>query len=379
MMGMRKSADINPWNSMQKSSALRESMVVIPGGSSPAAVPASGTQPLQQAEKCCAYNLTRGRFLSTDVESADFPNVVLSARLPLLTPESNAGLWLVPFRGISPMNVRVPIDLIYLDHKCDVLDVVELFPVSNTSPSGAPAASVLAVPAHTISTTETRRGDRLTFCAPAEIARRLLRNPESETGTQAKEGAAPDDGESEPKPAGKLFPWLDGSLSSSAGETPSREATPAAPDPQPGADFLPPTQKKTKASKSWLQRWLNPDPRDPRKAPREALTWLAACYFTGGVSKAQPVRDISPTGVFILTEERWYLGTIIRITLTDRRPAAMELSITVNAKAVRWGNDGVGLKFVFGDENGPHRDIVMGGSSRLEMEQFLQRVRIVTD
>jgi len=33
------------------------------------------------------------------------------------------------------------------------------------------------------------------------------------------------------------------------------------------------------------------------------------------------VRDISPTGMFIVTEERWYWcpsGTVIRVTLTDR-------------------------------------------------------------
>ncbi|MGA2650080.1 MAG: PilZ domain-containing protein [Terracidiphilus sp.] len=355
---------------MPLSSNAREPLILLPKGSTGAAVPAPAIPP-QQAESGCAYNLTRGRFLSTGVDSADFPVPALSARLPLITPGSNTGLRMIPFRGISPMNVQVPVDLIYLDHDCNVLDVVELFPVSIASASRVPAASVLAVPAHTISTTETCRGDRLTFCSSTEIAEQLLRNAESETATKAIQDAAPDDGLSTPRQPGKVLPWLSPSTPAFIEEKPLSVIPPATPVPPSVADPAPHAPKPAKASKSWLQRLLNPDPPEPRKTLRVASPSLTAHFFTGGPPKAHGVRDISPTGVFLLTEERWYLGTLIGITLTDSQLKGPERFITVTAKAVRWGNDGVGLEFVFAKENGG----VKGTATKREMEYFLQRDR----
>ena len=90
-----------------------------------------------------------------------------------------------------------------------------------------------------------------------------------------------------------------------------------------------------------------------------------------------PVRDISPTGMFIVTEERWYPGTVIRVTLTDRHNPTAERSITVNAKAVRWGSDGVGLEFVL-DGTNRRKSLNAGRMERAngmdpeEIEEFLR-------
>lgn len=359
---------------MPQSSKARESLILLPGGSTGASVSAPSTPP-QQAESHCAYNLTRGRFLSTGVESADFPVPLLSARLPLITPGSNTGLRMIPFRGISPMNVQVPIDLIYLDDDCNVLDVVELFPVAVATASRVPAASVLAVPAHTVSTTETRRGDQLKFCTSAEIAEQLLRNAESGAVAKVTSDATADDSLFTPRQPGKILPWLNGPTPGLVDEKSSIEPPPAIPVSPSVADPLPPPQNPGKAPKSWLQRLLNPDPPQPRKTSREASPWLTAHFFTGGPPKAHAIRDVSPTGVFLLTDERWYLGTLIGITLTNGQLPSSDRCITVNAKAVRWGNDGVGLEFIFEKENGNQRASVMGGATRREMEQFLQRAK----
>jgi len=50
-----------------------------------------------------------------------------------------------------------------------------------------------------------------------------------------------------------------------------------------------------------------------------------------------------------LTERRWYLGTLIIMTLqmTDSTHADGENAIAVLAKVIRSGPDGVGFKFVF--------------------------------
>jgi hypothetical protein len=140
-----------------------------------------------------------------------------------------------------------------------------------------------------------------------------------------------------------------------------------------------PAQKKI--SKNWLQRLLSTDPPDPRKTQREALTWISAYFFTGGRPLAHGVRDISVTGLYVLTEERWYMGTIIRITLTDQRQPVAERSCTVNARVVRWGNDGVGLQFVLTDTKDRRRENQVTGDgqvhcvSKVQVEQFLQRIR----
>ena len=73
---------------------------------------------------------------------------------------------------------------------------------------------------------------------------------------------------------------------------------------------------------------------------------MIAYYFTGGTPQPHAVRDISQTGMYIVTEERWYPGTVVRVTLTNRHNPTNERSITVNAKAVRAGSDGVGFEFV---------------------------------
>jgi len=55
--------------------------------------------------------------------------------------------------------------------------------------------------------------------------------------------------------------------------------------------------------------------------------------------------------LYLLTEERWFPGTLIRVTLSkavESEPGAGR-SITVHAKVVRSDTDGVGLGFVLAD------------------------------
>jgi hypothetical protein len=67
----------------------------------------------------------------------------------------------------------VPLDLVYLDEDCRVIDVVEFFPTFRVSPSSPPAASVLALPIHSIYSSQTQPGDQLILCAAEEITWRL--------------------------------------------------------------------------------------------------------------------------------------------------------------------------------------------------------------
>jgi hypothetical protein len=129
-----------------------------------------------------------------------------------------------------------------------------------------------------------------------------------------------------------------------------------------------------------LQRLFKRGPRELRKARREPVSGMVAYFFTGGAPAAHLIRDISSTGIYIFTEERWYLGTVIRLTITDRQGSAAQHSITVNAKVVRWGNDGVGLEFVLTEDNNRRRsrsviDDPLASVSRAMVKQFLELVK----
>ena len=238
-------------------------------------------------------------------------------------------------------------------------------------------------------------GDQLILCSPEEMKRELqqLHSAKVETSTDAgADSAAEQAGRGN---SARVLPWVGRSRQKPASENAPVEVAPVA---VPAPVVIPPSPESTptttpeiaepeqkKAPKSWLQRLLSPDPPQPRKAEREAIQGLAAFYFNGGDSVAHGVRDISPTGFYVLTEERWYLGTIIRMTLTDRQQAGSERSVTVNASVVRWGNDGVGLQFVCADGKDQRRnkslsmDGMLPGASKAELEQFVRRLKSGTN
>ncbi len=69
--------------------------------------------------------------------------------------------------------------------------------------------------------------------------------------------------------------------------------------------------------------------RDRRRSDRMPAPKLGVYYWTGAKPEQHEVRDISPTGIYIVTEERWYLGTIVKMTLQ------MTDSADVNFEAYR--------------------------------------------
>ncbi len=103
--------------------------------------------------------------------------------------------------------------------------------------------------------------------------------------------------------------------------------------------------------------WLYPDLQldkvkqkrsEERRAVRLPSPGLVAYFFTGGAPRPHPIKDISVTGFYMCTNERWLPGTIVRVTLqmVDARPDGGRDSITVHSRVVRWGPDGGGFEFV---------------------------------
>jgi hypothetical protein len=118
--------------------------------------------------------------------------------------------------------------------------------------------------------------------------------------------------------------------------------------------------------------------KERRKAERRAVPGLVAYYWDGGPPAPHPVREISLTGMYLLTAERWYLGTVVRMRLqqTETPGEDPDRSIAVHARAVRLGEDGVAMAFLPQWDNpyqngNSHRN---PGSDSESMKRFFRQV-----
>jgi hypothetical protein len=100
-----------------------------------------------------------------------------------------------------------------------------------------------------------------------------------------------------------------------------------------------------------------PRTQDRRKSERRELPQLVAYYWDGGTSHAHDIRNISSTGLYLLTDIRWYLGTQVMISLqrSDVTAGDPHRSITINARVVRFGTDGLGFAFVMPEKKAATR------------------------
>ncbi len=117
-----------------------------------------------------------------------------------------------------------------------------------------------------------------------------------------------------------------------------------------------PTPEKhmtTPASKQPLMKrfmkWLVPD---QRVANRHSMPPLIAYMGMVRSSKQYQVGDVSVAGFYMMTEERWIVGTGFPVTLERTDAAGNGDTLTVYATVIRIGADGVGFSFLKpADEN----------------------------
>jgi len=125
-------------------------------------------------------------------------------------------------------------------------------------------------------------------------------------------------------------------------------------------------------------RWLFPEVNQ-RRAKRYPTPNLVAYYWTGGAPFSYQVGDISATGVFLLTKERWAPGTLIQMTLQPQTGrVSTDNSICVLSEVVRWGENGSGFNFILKD----YEDVMNYGLQpnealdRKTVERFLHKVGV---
>jgi hypothetical protein len=226
---------------------------------------------------------------------------------------------------------------------------------------------MLAFPADTLAQGEILPGDQLLISAPQEMNRQLRRLQDAKDsapggiGAVSRQGIYLDTIQPQASSGGELQSVsepasnLDRVESSAVREISAAEA----PYAEPEAPVIAPAKRdvaerpwvKRETSRNWFQRLLLGDSPEPRSARRAVIPGLIAYFFTGGTPTPHEVRDISTSGLYIVTSERLYIGTIVRLTLSDRHNPKTERSLTVNAKVTRWANDGVGFEFLLDGYN----------------------------
>jgi hypothetical protein len=122
-------------------------------------------------------------------------------------------------------------------------------------------------------------------------------------------------------------------------------------------------------------------PSDKRTSSRKVSPNLVAYLWTGGYVDPKPIRDLSKKGLFLLTHESWYPGTLVRLVLQHKEVAegtenniAQEFrSITVQTIVARREDDGLGLAFcpLEGRGSGDKKNVAIEGANKKELEKFL--------
>src|ERR1700733_7178979 len=317
-----------------------------------------------EGQKYCVYNQTRESFLSLGVTVADAATVHVRELIDRVTIKPDSGLWMNPYRGILTARAHSPIDLVYLDNNYRVIQEIASFHTSSVEPLKDQAASALVLPAHTIYSSQTQPGDQMVICVADEMERRLERLSGSFASLSSPQAAAPP----KERPSSNGF-------SNHAAPSHSNDTQITSRGSDTMIDYEPRSNKRITLIK-WLQNWLS---SDRRRADRQALPGLVAYYWTGSTPRAYQIADISSSGFYVLTEERWFPGTMVLMTLqrTDRTGKNLDDSIAVQSRVVRWGSDGLGLAFVLSRAVDPNNgeSLRENGADKKTLDRFLERLK----
>jgi PilZ domain len=317
-----------------------------------------------ESQKSCVYNRTRDTLLGLEVVQADTATDTLKRQVEYLAVRARTGLWLMPYQGIPVVPGVAPFDLVCLDSANRVIRLVESVVDAEMLPNSDEVYSALVLPSGTPTASSTEVGDLLDICTPDEMKQRF---PHLSLQTRGSGGYRSIPAVREVNHMGTSVLSNGTSKSHRADVHPIRAPHSFDDD----GEYDAPMRVTLKMR---ILRWLVSDRRGNKRNPKPRVI---AYRWTGGNPYAHHVGDISDSGLYLVTEERWIPGTKILITLqrTDSEIEGEEESIAVEAKVVRWGPDGEGLAFV-----GAHPTEGIGeiwpdmAANRKELKNFLRRL-----
>jgi len=113
---------------------------------------------------------------------------------------------------------------------------------------------------------------------------------------------------------------------------------------------LKPDSDTLAASINWLEKFVTPE---ADRAQRRTVDQFAAYRWDGSALTQGMVRDISSSGLYLVTHERWQPGSIVALTLQREGPLDPDPArrITTQTKVIRCGPDGVGLSFLWAKDD----------------------------
>lgn len=249
-----------------------------------------------ERQRYCVYNHTSECFLSMGASLAADAFGHLGQMLgQVFRPRpkaSDEGQWVLEPKPIHTLRLFSSRDLILLDEKCAVLEAIESWPSFRIRRLREDVASVLILPLHTIYSSQTLPGHRLIISLPEEMRVKLRDIP----------AAAPEE------PA--LSP---AEVVSSAKNAP----TPVS----PSHHREPPVLEEPK---------------------------LVAYDSSDAGLRMYGIKDASPTGLFLITDERWPRGTQVALTVQriDNASDSLQLPVTVEMSVAQWGGDGMAFTLV---------------------------------
>ena len=103
--------------------------------------------------------------------------------------------------------------------------------------------------------------------------------------------------------------------------------------------------------RSWFEKTFAHEQTVQARAERREVPGLEAIHWTGSSPGLDIVKNISSTGMYLVTRERWPEGEVnpIRLVYPELTDDSAEKQVTIETRTVRWGEDGMGLSFVLPD------------------------------
>jgi len=277
---------------------------------------------------------TREAPICKQVELLDTARVPFNTFVKHLTQVSEAGLFLRPFWGIVPRMPGLPaVEILLLSEELVVLECLAELPVQGVGDSNPRITSALILPAASIASAHIKAGDRIRICdAESRVAWDCRNGRPLVNGRQCRCFLE----EAELREAKNRSVQVQSAISAlQAGQRPANSVVDAG---------------KKKSFRERIVRWMTglEDDGNRRRGPRHRFPKLVAFYWTGGTPKAFTIGDIGPSGFYVITEDRWVVGTRIMMTLqrTDLDNEDPDNNITVASTVIHSGSDGVGFAFV---------------------------------